>query len=193
MSDSIHAPHPSPNEEYAEFPLPPVEPISAITPSSRQNLEREPTAEAHQYETGLADPLPEPEPEPISQPLADAEPEQPRIRSPRVRFRSISRSISERYHHLHDGSHRVFSDQSDALKHPLLPPPADLTDVPLSGTVTPPAPIHSRHAARTAGRTRHDYPPSILRNVSIMTRMSSAQTLHATASELRASSSARRP
>lgn len=160
MSDSIHAPHPSPNEEYAEFPLPSIDTLSPINPSSRQSLERETTADAHQYEAGLADPTPEPETVPLAAPLVNAEPEQSRIRSPRVRFRSISRSISERYHHLQDGSHRVFSDQSDAAHRPLLPPPADLTDVPLSGTVTPPAPTHSRHKGLAGGRTpHHDYSP----------------------------------
>lgn len=152
MSDSIHAPHPSPNEEYDEFPLP-----SGI-PSSRQSLERQTTADIHQYDTGLADPEPEFETVPIAEPVSpplEAEPARARIRSPRVRFRSISRSISERYHNLHDGSHRNVSDRSDPSQHPLLPPPADLTDIPLSGTVTPPAPTHSRHAGLAGGRSPH--------------------------------------
>ncbi|CEJ61219.1 hypothetical protein PMG11_09756 [Penicillium brasilianum] len=151
MSDPIYAPHPSPNEEYAEFPLPAIDPVDPITHSSRQSLERENTVDAHQYETGLADPQPQ-----ASPPLPAAETEQPRIRSPRVRFRSISRSISERYHHLHDGSHRGYSDPSDAAQHPLLPPPADLTEIPLSGSVTPPAPTFSRHAGRAGGRPPHN-------------------------------------
>ncbi|KAJ5171954.1 hypothetical protein N7492_004547 [Penicillium capsulatum] len=123
MSDPIHIPHPSPNEEYAEYPLPPT------NPSSRQSLERETTADAHQYESGLHGPEPAVE---------------PRIRSPRVRFHSISRGLSQRYQPANSGSRRDISDRSDASQFPLLPPP-EVSDVPLPGTVTPPAPAHSRH------------------------------------------------
>lgn len=135
MSDSIHNPHPSPNEEYAEYPLP------STNPSSRQSLEREATADAHQYETGLH------EPEPAAE---------PRTRHPRVRFHSIQRGLSERYHPT--DTRRDISDRSDASHYPLLPPPG-LRDVPLTGTVTPPAPAHSRH-----GSTRGYSPPSPVRD-----------------------------
>ncbi|KAJ5683543.1 hypothetical protein N7462_006708 [Penicillium macrosclerotiorum] len=159
----LHNPHPSPSEEYDELPLPTI-PVS-LTPdiSNRHSLEREPTADVIQYETGLeapglhtplqtpAEELPEsaffsPAPPPESEPQPNP------IRSPRVRFRSISRSISQRYHGIPTDSHRIFSDQSDASRHPLLPP-VDLNDVPLSGSVTPPAPTHSRHAGLAGGRT----------------------------------------
>ncbi|KAJ5591450.1 uncharacterized protein N7459_001819 [Penicillium hispanicum] len=130
MSDPIHAPFPSPSEEYAEYPLAPP-----TNPSSRQSLERQDTADAHQYDAGLH----EPEPEPVVQPQIE-----PRLRSPRVRFHSISHSISNRYRPDHADDRRVFSDQSDTSQYPLLPP-AELNEVPLSGTVTPPAPAHSRH------------------------------------------------
>ena len=123
MSDPIHAPHPSPNEEYAEYPLPPT------TSSSRQSLEREPTADGTQYDAGLQ----EPEPEPAAE---------PRLRSPRVRFHSMSSNLSPRLQP-QEPERRVLSDRSDASQYPLLPPPG-LSDVPLSGTVTPPAPTHSR-------------------------------------------------
>lgn len=134
MSDSIHNPHPSPNEEYAEYPLP------TTNPSSRQSLEREATADAHQYETGLHEPEPAVE---------------PRIRPPRVRFHSIQRGLSQRYQPT-DVSRRDFSDRSDAAQFPLLPPP-ELSDVPLAGTITPPAPAHSRHAS-TRGHHSPDSP-----------------------------------
>ncbi|KAJ5280478.1 hypothetical protein N7478_005850 [Penicillium angulare] len=140
MSHSTPFPHPSPNEEYTEYPFP------STTPSSRQSLEREPTADGDQYVADLQPSLP---PSPVTPPelaTQELEPQiEPRIRSPRVRFRSISK-LGERYLHPSD-SHRVFSDQSDTSNHPLLPP-AELSNVPLTGTVTPPAPAHSRHGSR---------------------------------------------
>ncbi|KAJ5919839.1 hypothetical protein N7454_009674 [Penicillium verhagenii] len=148
MSDQIPFPHPTPNEEYAEFPFP-------VT-SSRQSLEREPTADGDQYEIGLQAPTTPTTPTTPEQPAQEfrielplespIEPSsEPPVRSPRVRFRSLSR-LSDRYLHPSD-SHRVFSEKSDASNDPLLPP-AELSTIPLhaSGTVTPPAPAHSRHA-----------------------------------------------
>ncbi|KAJ5084896.1 hypothetical protein NUU61_009475 [Penicillium alfredii] len=122
MSDPIHAPHPSPSEEYTEFPLP-------GNPGSRESLEREDTADVHQYDAGPPSP-------------------EPRVRSPRVRFHSISRSNSNQYLQPED-SHRIFSDQSDLANRPLLPA-AQLSDVSLSGNVTPPAPTYARHGLASA-------------------------------------------
>ena len=111
----ITNPHPSPNEEYTEYPLP------IIVTGDRQSLEREATADAHQYDVGLESIQPGPEPERES-----------RIRpSHRVRFRSLSLRRNE---HPEDPSER-----------PLLPP-ADV-DVPYPGTITPPAPAHSRQGS----------------------------------------------
>ncbi|KAJ5137693.1 hypothetical protein N7526_003926 [Penicillium atrosanguineum] len=134
MADSIPNPHPSPAEEYDEIPFPIITPPAI---SSRNSLEREVTADAHQYEAGLHDPAPAPEP-----------PVEHRIRSPRVRFESIRRSISSRYHPDHQTNNRIFSDRSDA---PLLPP-TELSEVPLvgSGTITPPAPAYSRSGLGTS-------------------------------------------
>lgn len=119
----ITNPHPSPNEEYSEYPLPI---IVNDNPIDRQSLEREATADGHQYDVGL-------------------EPTDRRIRSPRVRFRSMSlrRSNSQ--------------GDADPSQRPLLPP-AD-SDFPLSGTITPPAPAHSRHGSGLANvRTPDDVP-----------------------------------
>lgn len=120
-------PHPSPGEELEELPLPVVTPPTP-NPSGRDILEREATADAQQYDAGLHEPAP----------TADHH-----ARSPRVRFESIRRSISQRIHN-HPSEHR------DASRRPLLPP-ADLSEVPLSGTVTPPAPAYPRSALATGG------------------------------------------
>ena len=143
MSDSISNPHPSPTEEFDELPLPTIITPPA-NPSSRQSLEREATADAHQYEAGLHQPVPE-------------QPVEHRIRSPRVRFESIRRSISSRYHPDHAGR-RDISDQSDASSRPLLPP-AELSEIPLSGTgtITPPAPAYSR-SGLTTSTTPEEWP-----------------------------------
>ncbi|KAJ5374375.1 hypothetical protein N7517_006381 [Penicillium concentricum] len=112
-------PHPSPNEEYAEYteyPLP-----TTSNPSDRQSLEREATADANQYDHQY-----------------DARPEPPasrRDRSHRVRFRSLSFRRNE--------------SASHPSSRPLLPP-QDLGEVPLSGTITPPAPTHSRRGSGLA-------------------------------------------
>ncbi|KAJ5992383.1 hypothetical protein N7451_008107 [Penicillium sp. IBT 35674x] len=174
MSDLTPFPHPSPAEEYSEFPFP---------TSSRQSLEREPTADDNPY-IGLQAPTtpttpttPEAEPQ-IPAPELDPEIE-PRIRSPRVRFRSLSR-LSERYLHPSD-SHRVFSEKSDASNDPLLPP-AELRNVPLnSGTVTPPAPAHSRHGGRSpvdfSEKSEKEDPDSVERTSSARNRFRAAGQL----------------
>ncbi|KAJ5649507.1 uncharacterized protein N7484_003230 [Penicillium longicatenatum] len=173
MSDPIPFPHPSPAEEYAEeFPFP--------TTSSRQSLEREPTADDSPY-IGLqapTTPTTPTTPEPRIQ-VPEIEPQvEARIRSPRVRFRSLSR-LSDRYLHPSD-SHRVFSEKSDASNDPLLPP-AELSNVPLhSGTVTPPAPAHSRNAG---GHSPHvdfsekEEPDSVERTSSARDRFKAAGQL----------------
>ncbi|KAJ6171967.1 hypothetical protein N7470_001034 [Penicillium chermesinum] len=128
-------PHPSPsdpNEHLNEFPFPDL--------GNRQSLERQVTADAHQYEADLHPPVP-PAAEPPSEPH-DEPPIEPRLRSLKVRFRSIS--------HLADrprtpASHDA-SESSDPSHYPLLPPPG-LENIPLSGTVTPPAPAHSRRSS----------------------------------------------
>ncbi|KAJ5524364.1 hypothetical protein N7513_009484 [Penicillium frequentans] len=177
MSDLTPFPHPSPAEEYSEFPFP-------TTPSSRQSLEREPTADDNPY-IGLQAPTtpttpttPEAEPQ---IPATELEPQiEARIRSPRVRFRSLSR-LSERYLHPSD-SHRVFSDKSDASNDPLLPP-AELRNVPLnSGTVTPPAPAHSRHGGRSppvefSEKSEKEDPDSVERTSSARNRFRAAGQL----------------
>ncbi|KAJ5590419.1 hypothetical protein N7450_004391 [Penicillium hetheringtonii] len=140
-------PHPSPTEEFDEIPLPPAS-SPTLNPSSRQSLEREATADVHQYEAGLHDTQ-----------TQTQQPTPPPIRSPRVRFRSISRSVSGKFLHGHghdqeadqNDSHRVFSGQSDASHHPLLPPP-EIPEFP-SGSITPPAPTHSFSRGLTGGRT----------------------------------------
>ncbi|EPS29354.1 hypothetical protein PDE_04303 [Penicillium oxalicum 114-2] len=151
MSTPIQTPLPSPNEEYDEFPLyaehdtipsslhPPVIEHRVIShPFPQETSHADPVAEfAGEPETG-------PTPAPVTQPLATSEAELPRVRSPRVRFHSITRSLSDRYHHIHDGNHRGPSDRSDPAQRPLLPSPADLSDTTLSGIVTPPAPAYSR-------------------------------------------------
>ncbi|KAI2788010.1 Pheromone-regulated membrane protein 10 [Penicillium oxalicum] len=143
MSTPIQTPLPSPNEEYDEFPLyaehdtipsslhPPVIEHRVIShPFPQETSHADPVAEfAGEPETG-------PTPAPVTQPLATSEAELPRIRSPRVRFHSITRSLSDRYHHIHDGNHRGPSDRSDPAQRPLLPSPADLSDTTLSGIVT---------------------------------------------------------
>lgn len=137
MSEPIPNPHPSPSEEY--LTLSPT--LHPTTPSSRQSLEREATADVHQYEAGLHEPQP---------------PVETRIRSPRVRFQSIRRSISSRYHSTPEDSHRELSEPTDASQRPLLPP-AELSDVSLSGNVTPPAPAYARSALAT-GSTPDEWP-----------------------------------
>lgn len=134
MADSIPNPHPSPAEEYDEIPFPIFTPLAN---SSRNSLEREATADAQQYEAGLHEPAPAPEP-----------PVEHRIRSPRVRFESIRRSISNRYHPDPPTDHRIFSDHSNS---PLLPP-TESSEVPLpgSGAITPPAPAYSRSGLGTS-------------------------------------------
>ncbi|KAJ6099022.1 hypothetical protein N7467_000557 [Penicillium canescens] len=147
----ITNPHPSPNEEYAEYPLPVIE---LPNPGDRHSLARETTADAQQYDTAL---------EPDS-----------RIRSPRVRFRSMSLRRNE--------SHGV-TDASD-LSRPLLPP-ADLSEVPLSGTITPPAPTHSRNGSGLANvRTpdevqseKHDFATDMDRTSSAKNRFKAAGQL----------------
>lgn len=119
-------PHPSPSEELDELPLPAI--TAPANPSGRDILQREATADAQQYDAGLHEPTPTVE---------------HRGRSPRVRFESIRRSISERIH-----SHP--SDTNDASRRPLLPA-ADLNEDPLPGTVTPPAPAYARSALATGG------------------------------------------
>lgn len=177
MSDLTPFPHPSPAEEYSEFPFP-------TATSSRQSLEREPTADDNPF-IGLQAPTtpttpttPEAEPQ---IPAPELEPQiEARIRSPRVRFRSLSR-LSERYLHPSD-SHRVFSDKSDASNDPLLPP-AELSNVPLnSGTVTPPAPAHSRHGGRSppvefSEKPQIEDPDSIERTTSARNRFRAAGQL----------------
>ncbi|KAJ5708783.1 hypothetical protein N7493_010117 [Penicillium malachiteum] len=173
MSDSIPFPHPSPNDEYAEYPFP------SINPSRRPSFERQPTEESIQCVTGLQTPSP-PSPPTIPEPAAEEPQIESRIRSPRVRFRSISR-LSERYLHPSD-TLRVVSDQSDASQRPLLPP-AELSDIPLPGSVTPPVPAHSRHGS---GRTRKDSynglsekndPDSVQRQQSVGERFRAARQL----------------
>ncbi|KAJ5212375.1 uncharacterized protein N7498_004021 [Penicillium cinerascens] len=143
MADSIPNPHPSPTEEFDELPLPTIITPPA-NPSSRQSLERESTADSRQYEAGLHQPATEP-------------PVEHQIRSPRVRFESIRRSISNRYHPDH-ANRRDISDQSDASSRPLLPP-TELSEIPLSGsgTITPPAPAYSRSGLATSG-TPEEWP-----------------------------------
>ncbi|KAJ5823824.1 hypothetical protein N7447_006164 [Penicillium robsamsonii] len=114
----ISNPHPSPNEEYAEYteyPLP-----TTPNPSDRQSLEREATADANQYDHHY-----EARPEPSAS---------RRDRSHRVRFRSMSVRRNESAAH--------------PSSRPLLPP--GLSEVPLSGTITPPAPTHSRRGSGLA-------------------------------------------
>ncbi|KAJ5503705.1 hypothetical protein N7463_006579 [Penicillium fimorum] len=114
----IANPHPSPNEEYAEYteyPLP-----TTSNPSDRQSLEREATADATQYDHQY-----EARPEP---------PASRRDRSNRVRFRSMSLRGNE--------------SASHPSSRPLLPPQHG--EVPLSGTITPPAPTHSRRGSGLA-------------------------------------------
>lgn len=152
MSSPITNPHPSPTEEFDEIPLPtslpPAGLPSPILNPTRQSLERETTADAHQYEAGLHD---------IHSQQTQQQPTPP-IRSPRVRFRSISRSVSEKFHghsHSHgqdDSHHRLASDPSDASQQLLLPPP-ELNEPLPSGSVTPPAPAHSYTRGLTGGRT----------------------------------------
>jgi uncharacterized membrane protein YjjP (DUF1212 family) len=148
----ITNPHPSPSEEYAEFPLPLIE---LPNPGDRQSLEREPTANVQQYDT--------------LEPSVDRG-----IRPPRVRFRSMS---------LRRNESRDVTDASD-LSRPLLPP-ADV-DVPLSGTITPPAPTHSRHGSGLAyGRTpdelnqseKHDFATDMGRTTSAKDRFRAAGQL----------------
>jgi uncharacterized membrane protein YjjP (DUF1212 family) len=124
----ITNPHPSPNEEYVEYPLPII-----TTPEDRLSFEREADPEAtdvNQYDAGL-------EPPPTS-----------RGRSHRVRFRSMSLRRNDS------------QDISDPSARPLLLP-TDLNEVPLSGTITPPAPAHSRHGSGLANmRTPDQFPES---------------------------------
>ncbi|KAJ5641658.1 hypothetical protein N7490_005658 [Penicillium lividum] len=173
MSDSIPFPHPSPNEEYSEFSFP-----------DRQSFEREADG---QYEELQAPTPTTPEPQievsevPVPELQLHEEPQiEPRIRSPRVRFRSLSR-LSDRYLHPSD-SHRVFSEKSDA-SNPLLPP-AELANIPLhaSGTVTPPVPAHSR-AGRSPNRStfseqeKYEDPDSVERTTSARHRFKAAGQL----------------
>ncbi|KAJ5861309.1 uncharacterized protein N7529_008619 [Penicillium soppii] len=117
----ITNPHPSPNEEYEEYPLPIIlnDNLDPLPNPDRQSLEREATVDARQYDAGL-------------------EPVDTRIRSPRnrVRFRSLSvrRNDSQ--------------DDADPSASPLLPPAEN--DYRLTGTVTPPARTHSRHGSGLA-------------------------------------------
>jgi uncharacterized membrane protein YjjP (DUF1212 family) len=117
----ITNPHPSPNEEYEEYPLPIIlnDNLDPLPNPDRQSLEREATVDARQYDAGL-------------------EPVDTRIRSPRnrVRFRSLSvrRNDSQ--------------DDADPSASPLLPPAEN--DYRLTGTVTSPARTHSRHGSGLA-------------------------------------------
>ncbi|KAJ5684491.1 uncharacterized protein N7477_000836 [Penicillium maclennaniae] len=142
MADSIPNPHPSPAEEYDEIPFPIFTPPAN---SSRNSLEREVTVDANQYEAGLHEPEPEPAPAPAPTPEPPVE---HRIRSPRVRFESIRRSISNRYHPDPQIDRRIISDQSAV---PLLPS-TELSEIPLagSGTITPPAPAYARSGLGTS-------------------------------------------
>ncbi|KAJ5497668.1 hypothetical protein N7453_006719 [Penicillium expansum] len=111
MSGIIN-PHPSPNEEYAEYPLPIID-----NPDDRHNLEREVTVDATHYNVGLEPPI------------------RPRSRSHhRVRFHSMSLRRNEQ------------EDASHPSSRPLLPL-TDRNEIPLSGTITPPAPTHSRRGS----------------------------------------------
>lgn len=152
----ITNPHPSPNEEYAEYPLPII-----VTPD-RHSLEREATADAQQYDVGLAAGV-------QAGLQVDPEPERgSRIRpSHRVRFRSLSLRRNE----LPD----------DPSARPLLPP-ADV-DVPLAGSITPPAPAHSRQGSglstahspdEFAQSEKHDFAPTMDRTTSTRERFRAA-------------------
>ena len=177
MSSPIRIPHTTPNEEYAEYPFP------SVSSGSRPSLEREPTIQVDgaEYVSGLQTPSP-PSPPTVPEPSAEEPQIEQRIRSPRVRFRSISR-LSDRYLHPSD-SHRIVSDQSDASNLPLLPP-AELRDVPLhvSGSVTPPAPAHSRHGsalspeASYTGLSEKHAPDSVERTSSAKGRFRAAGQL----------------
>ncbi|KAJ5788766.1 hypothetical protein N7457_003756 [Penicillium paradoxum] len=155
----ITNPHPSPNEEYAEYPLP----IISTNPGDRQSLEREATADVSQYNVGL-------------EPPADS-----RARSHRVRFRSLSLRRT--------GS----PNASDPSARPLLSP-SDLREVPLAGTITPPAPAHSRHGSGLANVhtpeefaqfEKHDFADSMDRTVSARDRFRAAgHLLHQKTSRL---------
>ncbi|CAG8213030.1 unnamed protein product [Penicillium salamii] len=156
----ITNPHPSPNEEYTEYPLP------IIVTADRQSLEREATADAHQYDIGLEGL--EPGPEPVLDPGLPEPERNSRMRpSHRVRFRSLSLRRNEL--------------AEDPSARPLLPP-ADV-DVPLTGTITPPAPAHSRQGSglsnmRTPeeyGETeKQDFAPSMDRTTSARERFRAA-------------------
>ncbi|CAI7660598.1 unnamed protein product [Penicillium glandicola] len=116
----ITNPHPSPNEEYAEsteYPLPIIH-----IPGHQETLAHETTIDATRYHAGLEPPVPR------------------RGRSQRVRFRSMSLGRNEQ----NDST----SHPSDSTSHPssrplLSPDPGEG----LSGTITPPAPTHSRHGS----------------------------------------------
>ncbi|KAJ5770492.1 uncharacterized protein N7511_002543 [Penicillium nucicola] len=146
----ITNPHPSPNEEYAEYPLPTIELPNV---EDRHHLEREATADVHQYDS--------------------LEPPEPTPRSHRVRFRSMS---------LRRNESRDVTDGSD-LSRPLLP--ADLSEVPLSGSITPPAPTHSRHGSGLANMQtldedqseKHDFATDIHRTTSSKDRFRAAGQL----------------
>ncbi|CDM26287.1 hypothetical protein DTO013E5_7794 [Penicillium roqueforti] len=105
MSGIIN-PHPSPSEEYAEYPLPIID-----NPGDRHSLEREATVDVNQYNAGIEPPT-----------------RRGSRSHHRVRFRSMSLRRNE--------------NDSDPLSRPLLPQ-SDLNEIPLSGTITPPAPAHS--------------------------------------------------
>lgn len=131
-------PHPSPVDEQS-LDLP-------TNLSSRQSLEREITADANQYEMGVV---------PLDSPEAPVEPREGRFRSPRVRFRSLSslsRSISGRQRQAPVES----PDRAPPDSHRPLLPPADLSDVPLGGIVTPPSAAHARQE-RTAAQTPEEW------------------------------------
>jgi uncharacterized membrane protein YjjP (DUF1212 family) len=128
----ITNPHPSPNEEYSEYPLPIIV-NDADVDLDQPSLEREATADARQYDVGL-------------------EPVDNRIRSPRVRFRSMSL--------------RRGASQDDPSERPLLPPAdTDYRLSALSGTITPPAQAHSRHGSGLANvRTPDELPAESEKN-----------------------------
>ncbi|KAJ5206568.1 hypothetical protein N7472_003016 [Penicillium cf. griseofulvum] len=119
----ITNPHPSPNEEYADYTEYPLRPSS--NPSDRHSLEREATVDVDQYDQ--YDTRPEP-------------PASRRDRSHRVRFRSMSIRRNQ--------------SASHPSSRPLLP--ADVSEVPLSGAITPPAPTHSRQGSGLANVHTHD-------------------------------------
>ncbi|KAJ5473138.1 hypothetical protein N7475_002704 [Penicillium sp. IBT 31633x] len=121
-------PHPSPNEEYAEYPLPTTtdldrqnsQPeVTNANQESNQDVNRDVNHDVNQH-SGRPDTPPE-----------------SRSRSHRVRFRSMSLRRNDS------------SGASDPSSRPLLLP-SDLHEVPLPGTITPPPPTHSRQGSGLA-------------------------------------------